>query len=263
MVVVSICSLKGGVGKTSVVLGLASAAWNRGLSTLVVDLDPQGDATMGLDVDGERGTTVAEVLSSRGHQTISGSILPSGWGDGSPGVLDVLPGSAESAALDIPRPGERSLRRLGQVLDGAEGYRLVLIDCPPSLGGLTRTGLVASDRAIVVSEPSLFSVTAADRALRAIHELRAAVAPSLQPLGVLINRYRDRSPEHRYRMEELIAMFGPLVLTPAINERSALQQAQGASQPVHRWPGSAAAELSETFNAHLSRIMRVDRRTTK
>lgn len=261
MIVVSVCSLKGGVGKTSVVLGLASAALNRGLPTLVVDLDPQADATTGLDVGERTELTVADVISSSRRKLIDAAITPSGWSDGQAGLLDVVPGSPDSAVLDGPRPTDKSLLRLGQALEKAQGYRLVLIDCPPSFGGLTRSGLVAAQRAVVVSEPALFSVTAADRALRAIHDLRASVAPHLQPLGVLVNRYRERSPEHRYRVAELSTMFGPLVLAPAVAERSALQQAQGASQPVHRWPGPAASDLAAAFDAHLSRIMRVTSRS--
>jgi chromosome partitioning protein len=261
VIVVSVCSLKGGVGKTSVVLGLASAALVRGLPTLVIDLDPQADATTGLDVGEPTELTVADVIASPRRKLIDAAVIPSGWSEGQAGLLDLLPGSPASAVLDGPRPTERSLLRLGQALErAAADYRLVLIDCPPSFGGLTRSGLVASQRAIVVSEPALFSVTAADRALRAIHDLRATVAPNLQPLGVLINRFRERSPEHRYRVAELQNMFGPLVLSPAVAERSALQQAQGASQPVHRWPGPAAADLASAFDAHLSRVMRVSGR---
>lgn len=261
MIVVSVCSLKGGVGKTSVVLGLASAALSRGLPTLVVDLDPQADATTGLDVSERTELTVADVISSSRRKLFDAAVTPSGWSDGQADLIDVLPGSPDSAVLDGPRPTEKSLLRLSQVLSKANRYRLVLIDCPPSFGGLTRSGLVAAQRAIVVSEPALFSVTAADRALRAIHDLRASVAPALQPLGVLVNRYRERSPEHRYRLAELSSMFGPLVLAPAVAERSALQQAQGASQPVHRWPGPAATDLAGAFDAHLSRIMRTGSRS--
>lgn len=258
MIVVSVCSLKGGVGKTSVVLGLASAALTRGVPTLVVDLDPQADATMGLDVAERPARSVADVLSAPRRMAVDTAIAPSGWveeeeGDGR---LDVMVGSWESAALDGPKIGERAVRRLEAALSRADDYRLVLIDCPPSFGALTRTGLVASHRAVVVSEPALFSVTAADRALRSIDELRRTTSPQLQPLGVLVNRYRDRSPEHRYRLAELQSMFGPLVLAPPLPERSALQQSQGASSPVHRWPGAAAAEIAEAFDAHLARVLR-------
>jgi len=264
VIVVSVCSLKGGVGKTSVVLGLASAALSRGVPTLVVDLDPQADATMALNVDVPEANVVADVLSNPRRKTVVNAIVPAGWTeDGELGRLDVIQGSPASAAHDGPRATDRALGRLGQALERAEGYRLVLIDCPPSFGALSRSGLVASHRSIVVTEPALFSVTAADRALRAIDELRRSNAPALQPLGVVVNRYRDRSPEHRYRVTELSDMFGPLVLSPAIPERSALQQAQGASVPVHRWPGPAAEELAEAFDAHLARVMRAGTRAPR
>lgn len=260
MIVVSVCSLKGGVGKTSVVLGLASAALARGVPALVIDLDPQADATMGLDVVERPKNTVAEVLTAPRRTTLESAVAPSGWTAEGGGTLGVMVGTWEAAALDGPRIGERAIHRLGTALEKASGYRIVLIDCPPSFGALTRTGLAASHRALVVSEPALFSVTAADRALRSIDELRRTTAPDLQPLGVVVNRYRDRSPEHRYRLQELQQMFGPLVLTPALAERSALQQAQGASSPVHRWPGAAAGELAEAFDAHLARLLRVTSR---
>ncbi len=260
VIVVSVCSLKGGVGKTSVVLGLASAALARGVSTLVVDLDPQADATMGLDVAERTELAISDVMAAPRRHRVEAAAVASGWTDGERGQLDVLAGSQDSAALDGPRTTDKALLRLGQALTQAPDYRLVLVDCPPSFGGLTRSGLVASQRAVVVSEPALFSVTAADRALRAIHDLRASIAPALQPLGVLVNRFRERSPEHRYRVAELSSMFGPLVLSPAVAERSALQQAQGASQPIHRWPGPAAMDLSEAFDAHLARILRAGTR---
>lgn len=271
MIVVSLCSLKGGVGKTSVVLGLASAALSRGLPTLVVDLDPQADATLALDVrppepeapDDDVATVLGAARRSPGPVTVARS----GWSDGLPGRIDVLAGSPETAQLERPGGEERTVARLAQrlvhALEGLDGYRLVLVDCPPSLGALTRAGLAASQRAIVVTEPALFSVSAADRALRAVDDLRRGQAPGLQPLGVLVNRYRARSPEHRYRLDELSDMFGPLVLAPPIPERSAVQQAQGASQPVHRWPGTAARELADTFDVHLARVQRVAGRSAR
>jgi cellulose biosynthesis protein BcsQ len=258
--VLSVCSLKGGVGKTSVVLGLASAALARGVPTLVIDLDPQSDATIGLNVFEDEAVGVFGMLRNPRRRPVAELAVASGWTDGTPGQLDVIPGSVEGATLDGPSSTERGLTRVRRALEGLDGYRLVLIDCPPSFGALTRNGLVASQRALVVSEPALFSVTAADRALRAIDELRRSHAPSLQPLGVLVNRFRDRSPEHRYRVGELSEMFGPLVLAPALPERSALQQAQGASQPIHRWPGPAAHELADALDHHLARVLRVGAR---
>lgn len=261
--VLSVCSLKGGVGKTSVVLGLASAALARGIETLVLDLDPQADATVGLDVLEDGANSVVDVLRHPRRRPVAELATPSGWTEGTPGLLDIVAGSSEASSFDGPPSSERTLTRVQRALADAEGYRLVLLDCPPSFGSLTRNALVASHRALVVTEPALFSVTAADRALRAIDGLRRSSAPQLQPLGVVVNRFRDRSPEHRYRVTELAEMFGPLVLSPAIPERSALQQAQGASQPIHRWPGPAAKELSDAFDHHLARVLRARGRLPK
>ena len=254
--VLSVCSLKGGVGKTSVVLGLASAALERGIDTLVIDLDPQADATLAMDGPDETAAGVSDVLANPRRSVGGSAISPSGWAEDDE-RLHLMAGSAATAALDRPGISERGLGRLADAMQYIEGYKLVLIDCPPSLGSLTRSGLLASHRAVVVTEPALFAVAAADRALRAIDDLRRGPASQLQPLGVLVNRYRDRSPEHRYRVDELTDMFGPLVLAPMIPERSALQQAQGASQPVHRWPGNAGRELSTAFDAHLGRVLRL------
>jgi cellulose biosynthesis protein BcsQ len=260
VIVVSVCSLKGGVGKTSVVLGLASAALAKGIPALVVDLDPQADATLGLDVSADITSDVATILGASRRNAVQTTVVASGWAPEG-GKVDVLPGSQDIAALDRPTGGERTLARLAGALATLTDYRVVLVDCPPSLGTITRSGLGASNRAIVVTEPALFSVTAADRALHVIDDVRRTSAPGLQPLGVLVNRYRERSPEHRYRVQELGEMFGPLVLGPSIRERSALQQAQGASQPIHRWPGAPAQELASAFDAHLARILRANSRT--
>src|SRR5699024_8391404 len=140
-----------------------------------------------------------------------------------------------------PSLSERYLRRLEDALSRiAKGYRLVLIDCPPSLNGLTRTAWSASNRVAVGTEPSLFSVAAADRALRATDELRQRGASELQPLGLVVNRVRAGSTEHDYRIQEMREMFGPLVLNPPLAERAVMQQAQGSARPIHSWPGRPA-----------------------
>ncbi|MBN9325491.1 MAG: chromosome partitioning protein ParA [Cellulomonas sp. 73-145] len=253
MLVLGVCSLKGGVGKTSVTLGLASAALDRGLSTLVVDLDPQGDSTMSLAVDRPSGD-VSTVLDDPRAETVTAATGPSGWADGG---LDVLVGSERTVLHD--RVDDSDLDRLRYALSWVTGYDLVLVDCPPSLGGLTRTGLTACDRAIVVTEPGLFSVMAVGRAMRTIDELRRGAAPALQPLGIVVNRVRARSVEQTYRLGELQTLYGPLLLSPTVPERAALQQAQGAAQPVHAWPGAAAAEVAGVFDALLDRALRAPR----
>jgi chromosome partitioning protein len=257
--VLSVSSLKGGVGKTTVTLGLASAAFARGVSTLVVDLDPQADVSTGMDVP-VAAVNVADVLASPKEKTVRAAITPSGWTRGRGGVVDVMVGSPAAINFDGPHPSVRDIWKLEEALAHVEAeYDLVLVDCAPSLNALTRTAWAASDRVSVVTEPGLFSVAAADRALRAIEEIRRGLSPRLQPLGIIVNRARMQSLEHQFRIKELRDMFGPLVLSPQLPERTSLQQAQGAAKPLHVWPGESAQELAGMFDQLLDRVMRTGR----
>lgn len=249
MHVLSISSLKGGVGKTTVTLGLASAAFSRGLRTLVVDLDPQSDVSTGMDVEATSEATIADVLEQPREKVVRKAIVPSGWMKHHEGQIDVLIGSPASINFDGPHPSIRDIWKLEEALANIEQeYDLVLIDCAPSLNALTRTAWAASDRVLVVTEPGLFAVAAADRALRAIEEIRRGLSPRLQPLGIIVNRVRPQSMEHQFRINEMREMFGDLVLDPQLPERTSLQQAQGAAKPVHSWPGETAQEMATRFD---------------
>lgn len=238
-------------------LGLASAAFARGLRTLVIDLDPQCDVSTGMDITVGDSATIADVLTSPKERIVRASIVPSGWARGRAGVIDVIIGSPSVLNFDGPHPSIRDIWKLEEALAIVEKeYDLVLIDCPPSLNALTRTGWAASDRVMVVSEPGLFSVAAADRALRAIEEFRRGLSPRFQPLGITVNRVRVQSLEHQFRIKELREMFGPLVLTPQLPERTSLQQAQGAAKPLHMWPGESAQEMAGNFDQLLDRVLR-------
>lgn len=279
MQVIAVLSLKGGVGKTTVVLGLAGAAMERGMRTLVVDLDPQANATVALE-PGPTSATIAEVLDEPRRSVLKRAISPSAWGDD----LDVLVGSESNERHNHPEPSMKQLGRLDRALDrlrhgehghgehghgdhrhgdsaddsdGSEDdYSLVIVDCPPSLGQLTRGALVAADRAVLVSDPTIFAVAGVQRAFEAVQSERVEHNPRLQPLGVLINRVRSRSAEHAYRIGELRELFGPLVLTGTVPDRSAIQQAQGACVPIQHWDTPGAREVSSVFDGLLGRIIR-------
>jgi cellulose biosynthesis protein BcsQ len=263
--VIAVLSLKGGVGKTTVVLGLAGAAVERGMRALVVDLDPQANATVALE-PGPTSATIAEVLDEPRRSVLKRAISPSAWGED----LDVLVGSEANERHNHPEPSLKQLGRLDRALDrlrhgengdGSEDgpeddYSLVIVDCPPSLGQLTRGALVAADRAVLVSDPTIFAVAGVQRAFEAVQSERVEHNPRLQPLGVLINRVRSRSAEHAYRIAELRELFGPLVLTGTVPDRSAIQQAQGACVPIQHWDTPGAREVSSVFDGLLGRIIR-------
>ncbi len=262
MHVLSVSSLKGGVGKTTVALGLASAALNKGLNTLIIDLDPQCDATSGLAAVNEFGASVAEVLQNPKLPAIRRAIVSSSWQRGS--KMDVMVGSPRSLLLDNPAPTVADVWKLEEVLTQIEeDYDLVIIDTPPSINALTRTAWVASDRVIIVTEPSLYSVIAADRARKAIAEISAKLTPRLELLGVVVNRLRPQSNEHDYRLKELKEMFGNQLLMPYFEERAAIQQSTGAARPIHSWPAEGAAEVAKGFDWLLAGALSAMERITQ
>jgi chromosome partitioning protein len=264
--VVSISSLKGGVGKTSVTLGLASAALAAGIPTLVIDLDPHADATTGLGVAARDQLDIGQMIKNARKANLGANVVPSGWlaahqnDGGAAPTLDVAMGSAFSGIYDRPDLGKRDLRRLSTVLanadrDGTAPYQLVLIDCPPSLNGLTRMAWTASSRVLLVAEPGLFSVAGTQRTLRAIELFRTEFAPALVPAGIVANRVRTGSNEHAYRLGEMKTMFGDLLLSPTIPEQANWQQIQGAAHPVHQWPGDSAKNASALFDRLLDSVL--------
>jgi len=247
MHVLSVSSLKGGVGKTTVALGLASASLNKGLRTLVVDLDPQCDATSGLAAATDQGNSIAEVLTNPKPHIVDRAIVGSRWS--STAKIDVLVGSPRSLLLDNPAPSVSDVWKLEEVLAQLEDqYDIVIIDTPPSINALTRTAWVASDRVVLVTLPALYSVRAADRARKAIEEISAKLSPRLRLLGVVVNRLRPQSHEHEFRMRELKEMFGEQLLMPYFEERAAVQQSTGAARPIHSWPAEGAVEVAKGFD---------------
>jgi cellulose biosynthesis protein BcsQ len=246
----AVVAQKGGVGKTTTLLGVAGAAWERGLTVLVVDLDPQANATAALDPASTAYTT-NDVLADARPGVAADAIVPSGWGLG----VDVLPSERALEHRAVPE-GRDSALRLRLALEGVtDRYDLVLVDCPPSLGELTRNALAAVRLALVVTEPSFFALPGAAAALEAIEVVRGSSNLVLRPAGVLVNRSRPQTSEHAFRLAELEATYPDLVLPFTVPERTAVQQAQGACVPVQAWRSHGASEVSDVYDAVLDVLL--------
>jgi len=252
--VISISSLKGGVGKTSITLGLASAAWAAGISTLVIDLDPHADTTTGLGIKHDAPSTdIGTMLRKPKQYRVAEHAVPSGWmeteQDGEQaGTLHVIRGSAKTSLFEKVTTRRKEINRLATLLESLEAYELVLIDCPPALNGVTRMAWAASTDVLLVAEPSLFSVAGTERTFRALDLFQREYAPKLKNTAVVVNRVRAASTEHKYRLAEMRRMFGNRMLEAQIPETSNWQQIQGAAWPVHAWPGDTAATAAKTFD---------------
>ena len=255
MLVVSVVSLKGGVGKTSVVLGLAGAARERGVRVLVVDLDPQANASTVLDPP-QVTYTSNDVLADARAGVLRQAVAATRWGP----LVDVVAAepALEHRNRDVDGPGRDGTLRLRIAMESLQGYDLVLVDSPPSLGDLTRNALAASHRALVVTAPSLFALHGAQQALDAVDVVRSGYNLRLRPAGVVVNGVRSRSAEHAFRVEELEAAYGDLLLTPALPDRAAVQQAAGAYVPVQSYRSPGAREVIDVLDGYLERLMEID-----
>jgi cellulose biosynthesis protein BcsQ len=254
--VVSVSSLKGGVGKTTVTLGLASAAFAKGLRTLVIDMDPQSDVSAALASRSSHGFSIDSVLNNTSSSVVRQAVVPSSWTGPADVPVHIMMGSPAVSAHDKPTPTKQDLWKLEEALATIESqYDLVLIDCPPSFNGLTQTAWTAADSVVIIAEPGLFSVTAVHRTLLALQAMRLKMSPRLRTAGVIINRFRPDSPEHLFRLDEMKQLFGDHILEPILDETLTLQQSTGAAVPIHRWPGESAQTIARYFDRLLVKVL--------
>lgn len=190
-------NLKGGVGKTLVALGCAHAAVAAGLRVLLVDTDPQGNATAQLtrfSAEDPPALTLADVLDRQTLAPIADVVVPSRR----PG-LDVLPSGFDGlqAVQDalFGKPGaENSLSRALQ--PAAEGWDLVLIDTRPATDLITRNALMAADRVVLILEPEVPAIRGAAQTMRAIDELDEYLGKQLPVAGWVVNRRMASRKDH-------------------------------------------------------------------
>jgi len=252
---VAVLNQKGGVGKTTVVLGLASAAWAAGHKTLVVDLDAQANATWALGVDPSlENFGTGDAIKANRSGVASDMIVESGWGE----HIWLLPAAGDLTDREADVRRETTVGRLSRALEGVtEGFDLTLIDCAPSLGLNTTIGLAAADAALVVVEPTIFGLRGVGPVLDLVEDVWSVHNSGLDLAGIVLNRVPAVSSDAQQRREELFKMVGKrAVWKPEIPQRVLVNRAHGERAPIHAF-GSDGQELSEVFDRLLGRLLRV------
>jgi chromosome partitioning protein len=215
---ITVLSQKGGTGKTTTTRTLVDVFRRVGLRVLAVDMDPQGNLTDYFAVGDDPEPTLADVLAGRAQ---AADAIHS----------DVLPASIHLAEAELILSGkigrEVTLRRaLGEVGDG---YDLVLIDCPPSLGLLTVNALVAADYALISTEAEYFSLQGVEQALEVVEAARA-LNPDLAWLGAVLNIADMRTVHAREALTQLRDGFGEKIFDTAI--RRSVAYAESAERAM-------------------------------
>jgi len=245
--VIAVVNQKGGVGKTTVALGLASAASHAGRRVAVVDLDPQANATSGLAV-WEAPTTVDDALAAERAGAVAEVLVASGW---------EVAGSPPDVAASTPRLAQREPQLATDPVGAQDRLRLamagldhdvVIIDCPPSLGLLTVNGLFAADRALVVTEPSAWASDGVAQVTRTIERISMRRPEPLELAGIVVNRL-GRTRDARYWRDQLAEEHGDAVVG-SIALRAAVAEAAAQSLPIHGLGNRAGAhEAAAEFDA--------------
>ncbi len=239
MVKVSACTnQKGGVGKTTTVVNLAAYLALSGHRTLVIDLDPQGNATSGLGLDPRSGEpSVYDALI--GRTPLEEVIVASGVEH-----LDVAPSSAALAGAEVELVALPSReRRLEAALAGvANEYERVLIDCPPSLGLLTINALTAADGVIVVVAPGYFELDSIVQISKTITEVQELFNPALKLLGYLFTK-SDPTNNSAVSLRVLRQTYADQVLRTVIPVNTDIRDAHFNKQDIFTYnPKAKSAE---------------------
>ncbi|CAB4874482.1 unannotated protein [freshwater metagenome] len=247
--IVALLNQKGGVGKTTVTVGLASAAAASGQRVLVVDLDPQASSTWILGHDPATvEVSTAEVLAKADADK---AIVESTW---SP-LIDLLPASNRLQPHEHGKP-----KRLRNALERiADRYDAILIDCPPSLGNLTTSGLTAASLAIIVVEPSALGLRGIGAVADVIDEVWDAHNDSLELAGVIVNKVPAISGEADRRYDELTRIVGKKAIwQPVIPQRVIVNQASGERRSIHSY-GARSADVTAAFDQLWKKLRRITR----
>jgi chromosome partitioning protein len=236
--VYAIANQKGGVGKTTTAVNVAACIAEAGFATLLIDIDPQANATLGIGAAKDLEPNIYDVLDGR-------ATLLEALCDTAIGTLKLVPAHPDLAGANVELPREPgSEMRLRDALVGIrERFEYILLDCPPSLGPLTVNALVAADRVIVPVQTEYFALEGLAGLLDTLALIQRELNPRLRIAGMLLTMHDGRTRLARDVEREVREHFPALVFDTVIPRNVRVGEAPSYGRPVtHHDPHCAGAD---------------------